>query len=1382
MRNLVFLNRGIIAPSSTLAPDLPLAASVFDTITNCLTVALGPGEFDGSIEVQQYEKSGHVQVLSTFNVDPSDEIVSFAHFSDICQLIFILAKGDIITATYDPSNPDDLDSVVIEIVGSISDGILSAQWSPDDEVLCLISGARNMILLSRQFEPIAERPLTVEDANRSKHVSVGWGKRETQFKGRGAKAAERAMLESLQNSGLKEGEEIRDPTMPAKIDEGVKSEFDFGKIAISWRGDCQYFAVSVVEKIQEVERRLIRVFDREGNLDSVSEPVNGLEDHLAWKPQGSLIASTQRKHPNDKHDHTVKDILINPELVDKKDVEEDLDLIFFERNGLRHGEFSLRLPLHTKIKDLAWNNSSEVLAVVLDKSVQLWTMKNYYWYLKQEIFSVAKNDIKYLKWHAEKPLTFMLATDSSVEIIDLAYSVISGPTVSPSDISMTGVIDGNTCNITPISLANVPPPMAFREINVDENVLDFSVSKSNERFAIITASGIKFARFSVKKKNIPSVLSSLSKNDLFEHQNFNLRQVAFAENHMVGVLIDDLSAKNTKIIIINLKDIKAPVVHTVIQPPVKAILLKSHSTYKSITFETANAKVYNINPKDFSMVQICQLGQLCYDYHVIDKTESADYVDTHYITESNMIVFGLASNGKLFVNDRHLTSAVTSIKVTQSHLLFTTAQHQLRFVHLNNDFSTYKITDDELHTTNKEVIVNHNNNNNDVVSFEDERIRAIERGSILISVSPSNFSVVLQAPRGNLETIYPRIMVLTEIRKNIRLKKYKEAFLICRTHRIDLDILHDYDPELFFKNLEHFINVIDSEDHLNLFVGCLHNDNVAETKYRETVNLYQETLKIAQENGQPTEQKNGAAKATDSTAAPSKVNKICQAILSILLTPKYNNKYSRTILTAFASQTPPNLNDALKLISGFADEEQKEKSIQYLCLLQDVNLLYKTALGLYDISLTLLIAQQSQKDPKEYLPFLQNLHVQEQLRKQFLIDDFLKNYSKALDHLFAIEEQERDNADKKAEITQEFNAYMINHGLYKQALKLYHYHSDRKNEILKHYADALYDDSKFYEAGLTYEMLEDYTSAIEADILAKNWKSALSIINFNSDKFGDKLEETCGRLVEGLSESHKYQDAAYIEYNYLHNIEEAIQLYCKDYHYDDAILLISKANRPELMSEQIESLVGEGFGTIAELVSDCKGQINSQVKRLRELRSKKREDPYAFYGLSEAAVGNEFDTPDDVSIVASETSTRESFFTRYTGKTAGTAQTGASRRTAKNRRREERKRARGKKGTIYEEEYLISSIGRLIDRLREAEPEARRLIEGLTRMKRFEQAYTVQKNFQEVIGLLKENVAEIYSMTEDDRTRVNDKGELYLIDEIPTPVIKDFENFAILDY
>lgn len=262
-----------------------------------------------------------------------------------------------------------------------------------------------------------------------------------------------------------------------------------------------------------------------------------------------------------------------------------------------------------------------------------------------------------------------------------------------------------------------------------------------------------------------------------------------------------------------------------------------------------------------------------------------------------------------------------------------------------------------------------------------------------------------------------------------------------------------------------------------------------------------------------------------------------------------------------------------------------------------------------------------------------------------------------------------------------------------------------------------------------------------------------------------------------MTADHKYSDAAEIEYHFLGNVAEAIKLYCKQYWFDQAILVAEKESQPDLIESVVDVQINEGFGTIAELLADCKGQMNSQLRRLRELRTKKEEDPYSFYGTPD-----DLDTPDNVSVAASETSTAPSFFTRYTGKTAGTAKTGASRRTSKNKKREERKKAKGRKGTIYEEEYLIRSVGRLLERLDQTQPDALKLIDGLIRRQMKEKAYQIQKNWCELIDFISENIDEIHSMSEKDRERIDDNGEVYLMEEIPKPKVNKFPKFSILDY
>lgn len=76
-------------------------------------------------------------------------------------------------------------------------------------------------------------------------------------------------------------------------------------------------------------------------------------------------------------------------------------------------------------------------------------------------------------------------------------------------------------------------------------------------------------------------------------------------------------------------------------------------------------------------------------------------------------------------------------------------------------------------------------------------------------------------PRGNLETIFPRAMVLAGIRHHIEAKNYKQAFLCCRTQRVDMNILYDHAPEQFMANISLFIDQVKKISYLDLFLSSL---------------------------------------------------------------------------------------------------------------------------------------------------------------------------------------------------------------------------------------------------------------------------------------------------------------------------------------------------------------------------------------------------------------------------------------------------------------------------------------------------------------------------------------------------------------------------------
>jgi elongator complex protein 1 len=193
-----------------------------------------------------------------------------------------------------------------------------------------------------------------------------------------------------------------------------------------------------------------------------------------------------------------------------------------------------------------------------------------------------------------------------------------------------------------------------------------------------------------------------------------------------------------------------------------------------------------------------------------------------------------------------------------------------------------------------------------------------------------------------------------------------------------------------------------------------------------------------------------------------------------------------------------------------------------------------------------------------------------------------------------------------------------------------------------------------------------------------------------------------------------------------------------------------------MLSTTLDPALIEASANMTEFLADMKSQLHAQVPRLRELRAKKTADPEAFFEAAFAPAGaGDANLPDDVSLAPTDTTSGGTLLTRYTRRSDGSVSSTATRKTSKKKAREERKRARGKKGTVYEEEYLVNSIERLIERVNGMLEEVRRLVEGLLRRGMRERGRAVQMAVGEVLGLCEAVVEEFY---EDDRKNGAEEG------------------------
>lgn len=126
-----------------------------------------------------------------------------------------------------------------------------------------------------------------------------------------------------------------------------------------------------------------------------------------------------------------------------------------------------------------------------------------------------------------------------------------------------------------------------------------------------------------------------------------------------------------------------------------------------------------------------------------------------------VVFVGLSGSGKLHVapsvavggSKRLLTSNCTSFFATSDFVTFTTTTHESVYVPV-----------DRLKTF---ILENAGETAQLSEQYQWER-RRVERGSRIVTVVPSAMSVVLQMPRGNLETINPRPLVMKVVQQDVK--------------------------------------------------------------------------------------------------------------------------------------------------------------------------------------------------------------------------------------------------------------------------------------------------------------------------------------------------------------------------------------------------------------------------------------------------------------------------------------------------------------------------------------------------------------------------------------------------------------------------------------
>lgn len=249
------------------------------------------------------------------------------------------------------------------------------------------------------------------------------------------------------------------------------------------------------------------------------------------------------------------------------------------------------------------------------------------------------------------------------------FEVIRGSLTPPYDYGAVGVVDGKTLKLTPFRTANVPPPMAMFELQASSPIIDVAFSPANKFMVILHQLGVDIYEWKIKGQR--SLPPSLIGNVTFTKENPDEEniplQVAVTENGVVHCLGFE----------------KGPVVQSHSFDPSTGEISSNPSIFAGSMF--GFVRLTQAGSTDVLMQDalgrlhgVVNLEDELYSTRLPSQLPWSEVVDL----AGNVIAVGLSRNGHLYANSRLLMKNCTSFLVTPAHLIVTTTNHMVKFIHL----------------------------------------------------------------------------------------------------------------------------------------------------------------------------------------------------------------------------------------------------------------------------------------------------------------------------------------------------------------------------------------------------------------------------------------------------------------------------------------------------------------------------------------------------------------------------------------------------------------------------------------------------------------------------------------------------------------------------
>uniref|UniRef100_A0A0N5AFL1 Elongator complex protein 1 n=1 Tax=Syphacia muris TaxID=451379 RepID=A0A0N5AFL1_9BILA len=734
------------------------------------------------------------------------------------------------------------------------------------------------------------------------------------------------------------------------------------------------------------------------------------------------------------------------------------EVVLFERNGQKRSQFLLLCDSNCHVTWLRWNADGSLLAICVSSSlntreVQFWYRSNYKWMLKY--CSRITEALLYLSWDCEKPLTFYYLTTSGDMVtmnFELVYDIY--------DMNVVFFCEPKKVCFTDLFKGSLPPPMAHYEHGFSCVVSDVAISDfgaaflhPNQKVSLFKKDEGKFVYDS--EYPLDSVLPSSS-------ICYNLR---YKEENVLTMLVcckEDVI--NYRVLEVQLEE--KVICHTLFQSEVP--LLWHESIDEGILVQTSsNDWLIAKKSSDGSVVQN-ECSWMSFKPNGSEK-----------LILFQKSVFALTRDNVLLYNGIEFCSNVGSYSVDEEYIIFLLLP--------SSDI------------TSRLYIVNVNEIKKMTLPYTPVGGRVVERGAMIIGHERDGTRVWLQMPRGNLETIHLRYLVLKKVHKCFSMQNYREAVVLMRKQRIDMNLIFDRDPQEFLNGVPQFIRSVDDPDLLNLFILNLNAEDTTKTVYAQYF----------------------SSKSMEESGFVDKVNVICTAMKNFFLELPLDDLivFFTCLLSTYVKMEPRKLSDALIAIQFYSQkvgnsEEMMRRWLDYLTILVPNENLFKAALCVYNLDLAVIVAKNSQMDPKEYSAIISEFRsIESSSYQRFCIDVWLERYELAVEDIAEVPER-----------LDEAKSFIQQRQLYSKALEVFSGKTGY-NDICSLCAKHLLDQHLYEEAQLLYTSVGQFDAALHCAESLGDWRSFITLFentNLTDSYRTAKLME----MADVLERKEKYSECA----------------------------------------------------------------------------------------------------------------------------------------------------------------------------------------------------------------------------------------------------------------